>query len=243
MINYKNVEQNSDAWLNIRKNKITGSRLSALLGVYVKKKFESYWKIVKEGLNESDLFNKCFKNFRRGHQFEKEALVFFRNQPLSNATPCGFFTLTEDETYGSSPDALVAPNLLLEIKIRAENSKEPLSNLFKSPAYFIQTQLQMVCTQSTYCFLMSYHPESKTAKYFLIQKNNILWDVVKCLMDSIFSNTSISDRPHKEYKLFATLEKENLSRIPSFESIKPLHTHINKLIRKLPMISFSTLQL
>ena len=61
-------------------------------------------------------------------------------------------------------------------------------------------------------------------------------------MDSIFSNTTISDRPHKEYKLFATLEKENLSRIPSFESIKPLRTHINKLIRKLPMVNFSTLQ-
>ena len=98
--NYKNVEQNSDAWLNIRKNKIIGSRLPALLGVYGKKKFESYWKIVKEGLNESDLFNNCFRNICRGHQFEKEALLFFRNQSLSNATPCGFFTLTEDETYG-----------------------------------------------------------------------------------------------------------------------------------------------
>ena len=75
--NYKNVEQNSDAWLNIRKNKITGSRLPALLGVYGKKKFESYWKIVKERLNETDLFNNCFRNFRRGHQFEKEALLFF----------------------------------------------------------------------------------------------------------------------------------------------------------------------
>ena len=89
---------------------------------------------------------------------------------------------------------------------------------------------------------MSYHPESKTVKYFLIQKNNILWDVVKCLMDSIFSNTPISDWPHKEYKLFATLEKENLSRILSFKSIKPLCTHINKLIRKLPMVNFSNLQ-
>ena len=59
--NYNNVEQNSDTWLNIRKNKITGSRLPALLGVYGKKKFESYWKIVKEGLNESDLFNNCLE--------------------------------------------------------------------------------------------------------------------------------------------------------------------------------------
>ena len=75
--NYKNVEQNSDAWLNIRKNKITGSRLPALLGVYGKKKFESYLKIVKEELNENDLFNNCFRNFHCGHQFEKEALLFF----------------------------------------------------------------------------------------------------------------------------------------------------------------------
>ena len=70
-----------------------------------------------------------------------------------------FFTFTDDEIYGSNPYALVAPNLLLEIKIRAENSKVPLSNLSKSPAYFIQ----MLCTQSNYCFLMSYHTESKSA--------------------------------------------------------------------------------
>ena len=43
--NYKNVEQNSNAWLNIRKNKITGSQLPALLGVYGKKSLNPIGKL------------------------------------------------------------------------------------------------------------------------------------------------------------------------------------------------------
>ena len=92
-----------------------------------------------------------------------------------------------------------------------------MSNLFKSPAYLFQTQLQMVCAQSNYFFLESCpNPEPKSVKYFLIEKNNILWDIVKCLMHSIFSNTAISDSPHKEYKLFAN---ENLSQVSFFDIV------------------------
>ena len=104
-INYKNVEQNTNAWLNIRKNKVTGSQLPALLGVFGEKKFQCYWKIVKEGLNKSGLCNSNLKNYHRGHHFEKEAILIFRNQSLSNAIPCGFFTFTDDEIYGSNPYA------------------------------------------------------------------------------------------------------------------------------------------
>ena len=62
----------------------------------------------------------------------------------------------------------------------------------------------------TTAFLCPIILNQKQLSTSLSRKNNILWDVVKCLMDSIFSNIPISDWPHKEYKLFATLEKKTL---------------------------------
>ena len=40
--NYINVLQNSNVWHELRKNKITRSRLAALLGIYGKSKFNIY---------------------------------------------------------------------------------------------------------------------------------------------------------------------------------------------------------
>ena len=45
--NYIDIEQNTDEWKELRKFKITGSRLPALLGLYGSKKFTTYWDIVK----------------------------------------------------------------------------------------------------------------------------------------------------------------------------------------------------
>ena len=47
--NYINVLQNSNAWQELRKNKITSSRLPSLLGIYGKSKFNIYWQIVLQG--------------------------------------------------------------------------------------------------------------------------------------------------------------------------------------------------
>ena len=153
-----NVLQNSNAWREVRKNKITSSRLPALLGIYGKSKFNIYWQIVLQRLEENDLLSNHFLNFRRGREFKGEALSYFCDKSMSRATSCGFFNHPDDSSYGASPDGLVAPGILLEIKIRAVNSDGPL-NIAKNPGYYIQAQIQMACTDYSYCIIMSYHPE------------------------------------------------------------------------------------
>ena len=75
--NYVNVQQNSPEWLEIRQNKVTGSRLPALLGFYGKTKFEMTLNIVKIGTTEPEM--KDIKNISRGHQFEDDVIAQFES--------------------------------------------------------------------------------------------------------------------------------------------------------------------
>ena len=70
---HHSVQQNSQAWFNLRKFKITGSRMPALLGFYGKSKFSLYWRVVKEGLDENDISANKIVNFQRGHAYILES--------------------------------------------------------------------------------------------------------------------------------------------------------------------------
>ena len=59
------------------------------------------------------------------------------------------------------------------------NSEDLLQQcLEKLPSNFAQTQLQMVCTDASFFIVLSYYPESESGNFFLIQKDNILVDVI-----------------------------------------------------------------
>ena len=65
--------------------------------------------MVKQGLEESDVLKTNFDNFKRGHNFEKEAIsVFCDLSGNSKTETCGFFKDSSDSNYGASPDALAA---------------------------------------------------------------------------------------------------------------------------------------
>ena len=87
--NYVNIQQNSPEWLEVRQNKVTGSRLPALLGFYGKTKIEMTWNIVKNGTPEPEM--KHIKNISRGHQFEDDAIAQFENISKCRTERCGFF--------------------------------------------------------------------------------------------------------------------------------------------------------
>ena len=140
-------------------------RLPALLGIYGKDKINIYWQTVLQGLEENDLLSDHFLDFRKGREFEGEALSYFCDTSMSHATSCGFFNHPDDSSYGASPDGLVAPGILLEIKTRAANSDRSLLNIARNPGYYIHAQIQMVCTNYSYCIIMSCYPESNTSNY------------------------------------------------------------------------------
>ena len=124
-------------------------------------------------------------------EFEGESLSYFCDTSICHTTSLGFFNHPDDSSYGASPDGLVAPGILLEVKNRAANSAGSLLNIAQHPGYYSQAQIQMVCTDYSYCIIMSYHSESKTTNYFLIQRNNLLWSVIKIIVDSLLNSEPI----------------------------------------------------
>ena len=143
-----------------------------------------------------------------------------------------------DERYGASPDALAAANILLEIKTRAKGCEGPLENLYKCPSYLVQVQVQMMCTDSKYSLIESYSPEQKTAIFFLVERHDVLLDVMKCITDSIIENTTIQKWPHTEHKKLKQLGDAVLGRIPTFESLSQLRRFIREHCKTLYKVQF-----
>ena len=71
------------------------------------------------------------------------------------------------------------------MKTRAAGSAGPFEDLRKNLSYFIQRQLQIVCAGTKYCIIMSHHPESTSANYFLVTRHNLVRDVIEIVVNSI----------------------------------------------------------
>ena len=94
---------------------------------------------------------------------------FFQIQAKCKVGKYGFFNHPQNNKYGSSPDALGPIGILPEVKTRAKRSLGQLNSIERCSQYFIQCQLQMLCTNAEFCILQSYHPETKYSIFFLIK--------------------------------------------------------------------------
>ena len=94
----------------------------------------------------------------------------------------------------------------------------PLESLEKFKHYFVQCQLQMICTGAEFCILQSYHPESKTSKFFIIKYKNTLMTIIQEIVDCIFDENHILDWDHTEIVEIQTLAKKK-----SLEKSQTLH--------------------
>ena len=151
-----------------------------------------------------------------------EVITNFEKISNCKTEKCGFFLHPTGTGYGSSPDALGPLGILLEVKTRAEGSSGPLESLEKFPHYNLQCQLQMLCTGAEFCILQSYHPESKTSKFFIIKYNNTLMTFIKEIVDCIFDENHMLDWDHTESVQLQTFAKQILEKVPNFELLRPL---------------------
>ena len=238
------IQQNTSEWQDLRRFKITGSRFGVLLGLQGNDKFEKYWRMVKEGLQESDVCNTNFVNFSRGHKYENEAIKYFERISGSLTQSSGFLLFSGDPRYGASPDAFAANGLLLEVKTRAmakptnPEAYQPLTSLAKNPCYFTQTQLQLLTTDRQYCILQSYSPEHKLSNFFLVKRHNVFLEVAKSITDSLLQNEPIMSWNHTEHPNLKKLGEQLLGRVPTFDTLSQFRRYIRIQCKNLPIVEF-----
>ena len=234
--NYENVYQNTEEWQRLRNYKVSGSRLPALLGLYGGTKYKNTWNIVKNGKSEPSQTH--IRNIARGHYYEDEAWSYFQLNAKCKVEKCGLFHHPQNCKYGSSPDALGPVGILIEVKTRAERSLGPLNSIEKCPQYFVQCQLQMLCTNAEFCILQSYHPETKSSIFFLIKRNNTLMNIVTDVIDCIYDGIPVLEWNHQDVIELHNFGKVIVGKIPNFDLLKPLRSFIKKSVKLVPQVRF-----
>lgn len=234
--NYHAVEQNSEDWMKLRIGKITCSAIGNLIGFSGKKEHLHILTCITNNIDPSKVRPKKFKCFARGHEFENEARETFEAFTGVPVSTCGYFTHPNDNKYGGSPDG-IGPAYLLEIKTRIAGSKEPLTAI--TADHLLQTNFQMALTGATITFSQSYLAETKSSNVFLIERNHLLLDVVKMVIDHMITNTIITSWVHEEENLLKKVGELNLNKVPTFESLKPLRAWVKKQATKVNRVHFS----
>ena len=234
--NHIDLVQNTPEWQDARKFRITGSRISSLLGVHGEKKFVSCWDIVRSGKTERSL--KGITNIERGHHFEKRGIQYFQKVSKATSESCGFYVHPSNPRFGASPDALGPDGILIEMKTRTDNAESPLESMSSYPNYYLQCQLQMECTGAHTCILVSYLPEKETANFFAVKRDRVLMNIIMDVCMSILNNKPLVDW-YEGDDVIRNIGLQLLHKPLNFNVIKPLTKYIKEQCKnKIQRVNF-----
>lgn len=116
MKKHNNIEQGSDEWHHIRKGKITGTTLKAIMGT-PKARQEAIYEIIAERLTVGVESETDYENaMDRGLRLESDAIAEFEFKTNKKVEITGF---AEDDTnplIANSPDGLIGDDEAIEVK-------------------------------------------------------------------------------------------------------------------------------
>lgn len=118
MLDYIDVEQNSQEWFDMRAGKLTSSKLGIVManfGEAFGEPAKKYAKVIAvEQIKESPVLS-SFSNdhMERGHEQEPLARALYEQETFSTVDNGGFFCSDE---IGCSPDGLIQKDGVIEIK-------------------------------------------------------------------------------------------------------------------------------
>ena len=153
------MEQRSEEWFNIRKGRVTGSAVGAILGIApFAKQADILRRMVRDWHGApSEFTGNIATNW--GVQNEAGALVEYEMTTGNTVTPCAFYQF--EHWLGASPDGLVGDKGLVEIKcpfgIRYKHP--PVFKTAKDQThYYAQMQVQLFCTDRDWCDFYQWTP-------------------------------------------------------------------------------------
>ena len=154
------IEQRSEAWFEQRKGLITASNVGAILGLdpyrtpddVMRQMVRDWHGAEREFTGNAATEWGTFNEKTAREQFE---MIY---EPVME---CGFFVSKEYQWLGASPDGLISFSGLIEIKCPygLRNEQKPVfKTVAEQPHYYAQMQIQMLVTDSHYCYFYQWTP-------------------------------------------------------------------------------------
>lgn len=157
---YIDIQQNTDEWLDLRVGKITGSSCSKIMANYDKAFGEPAKKaavtVAVEQITKKRSVNELYSNsqMQRGHDQEPVATALYEAEYFVDIDNGGFF---DCGNFGCSPDGLVGNAGLIEVKSVLSNIQ--YANIKRGgvdPAYKWQLIFNLMKTEREWIDFVSY---------------------------------------------------------------------------------------
>lgn len=169
------IEQLSPEWFAIRRGKVTASRLSDVVA-----KTRNGWgasrtnyaaELIAERLTGVTVDR--FRNaaMQHGVDTEPEARAAYEFMSGNKVTEIGFIDHPTIQMTGASPDGMIDPNGMLEIK--CPQTATHIDTLLKgsiAERYVLQMQWQMRCADRQWCDFVSFDPRMPPSMQLFIKR-------------------------------------------------------------------------
>ncbi len=160
------IEQRTPEWFAVRKGRITGSVVGAILGLSpFMKSADVMRKMVRDYHDaESEFTGNAATEYGTFH--EKIAKMDFEMEHDKEVQEVGFYTF--QDWLGASPDGLIGDDGLIEIKCPyGQRDKNPpvFKNIKQQMHYYAQIQVQLFVTQRTVCAFYQWSPHGSTLEH------------------------------------------------------------------------------
>jgi len=175
------VEQKTDKWHFLRKGKITGTTLKAILGT-PKARQEAMYEIIGERLTVGvpDEYENAME---RGNRLEPEAIAMFELQTNKQVIRTGFCEDDDNPMIANSPDGLIGETEAVEIKCMGGKNhiKLWLTNEIPDEYYWQVIQYFVVNEKLKKLYFVGYNPDIPVHKLHIIEmhKKTLADDIEK----------------------------------------------------------------
>ena len=159
------AEQRSQEWFEMRRGKITSSEIYKIMSekgltetakTYLLEKASEYFGGEIESVSTMPL--------DWGRELEPVAIRFYEDATKTQVVKASF--MLADENYGGSPDGLVLPKGIVEVKCPFKSANHFKHGLINSPEtfkkvvpnYYYQCISNMICAKAEWCDFISYDP-------------------------------------------------------------------------------------
>lgn len=173
MRKHDNITQGTDEWLHLRKGKLTGTVLKAIMGTPKAKQdaiYEMVYQRLRLGLDPEDYENPM----DRGTRLEPEARAMFEFETGLSTYEIGFITDDDNEHIAQSPDGYILgtdDTEALEIKCPGGKNyvKFWLTNAVPDDYYWQVIQYFVVNDKLQKLYFVGYNPDIPTHPMHVIE--------------------------------------------------------------------------